>query len=99
MFGLISRIDCVAGERDALIKILIDGTSAMPGCLSYVVAKDAAEPDAIWVTEIWQSREHHRASLSLRSVREAIAKGKLLIVRFAARFETLPVGGQGLDAA
>jgi len=75
MFGLISRIDCVAGERDALIKILIDGTSAMPGCLSYVVAKDAAEPDAIWVTEIWQSREHHRASYLCRRFRKRSRRG------------------------
>lgn len=99
MFGLISKIKSAADHRDALIAVLIDGTAAMPGCLSYVVAKDAAEADSLWVTEIWESREHHQASLSLPSVQQAIAKGRPLIAGFAARFETQPVGGQELGAA
>jgi quinol monooxygenase YgiN len=99
MFGLISKITSAAGQRDALIAILIEGTSGMPGCLSYVVAKDTAEADALWITEIWESRERHQASLSLPSVQQAIAKGRPLIAGFTARFETQPIGGQGLGAA
>jgi len=99
MFGVISKIKSTAGQRDALIAILIEGTTAMPGCRSYVVARDAAEADALWVTEIWENRERHQASLSLPSVQQAIAKGRPLIAGFAARFETQPVGGQGLGAA
>jgi len=37
--------------------------------------------------------------LALPSVQQAIAKGRPLIAGFAARFETLPIGGQGLSAA
>ena len=99
MFGVISKIKSVADQRDALIAVLTEGTSAMPGCLSYVVARDAAEPNAIWVTEIWESRERHQASLSLPSVQQAMAKGRPLIAGFAARFETQPIGGQGVGAA
>jgi len=35
----------------------------MPGCLSYVVAADATELDALWVTEVWESQASHQASL------------------------------------
>jgi quinol monooxygenase YgiN len=94
MFGLISKIKSVGDQRDALIKILVEGTSGMPGCRSYVVAKDAVEADAIWITEVWESRERHQASLSLPSVQQAIAKGRSLIAGFAARHETQPIGGQ-----
>lgn len=80
-------------------KCVLCWLSAMPGCLSYVVAKDATEADAIWITEIWESRERHRTSLSLPSVQQAITKGRPLIAGFAARFETQPIGGQGLRAA
>jgi hypothetical protein len=52
--------------------------------------------DALWVTEVWDSVASHRASLSLPAVREAISKGKPLIARFDARFETQPIGGFGL---
>ena len=98
MFGLIAKIKTARGQRDALIAILVEGTAAMPGCLSYIVANDVADNDAIWVTEVWASRESHRASLSLPAVQQAIAKGRPLIAGFGERFETEPVGGQGLAA-
>ncbi len=98
MFGLIAKIKTAPGQRNALIAILVEGTAAMPGCLSYVVANDVADNDAIWVTEVWASRESHRASLSLPAVQQAIAKGRSLIAGFGERFETEPVGGQGLPA-
>jgi quinol monooxygenase YgiN len=99
MYGLISKIKTVAGQRDALITILIDSTSTMPCCLSYIVAKDSADGEAIWVTEVWESRASHQASLSLPAVQQAMAKGKPLIAALGERFETQPVGGHGLAAA
>lgn len=98
MYGLIGKIRCVPGKRDALIDILLGGTKAMPGCLSYVIARDGADTDAIWVTEVWDSAASHKASLSLPSVQQAIAQGRALIAGFGERFETEPVGGQGLSA-
>ena len=96
MYGLIGKIRSAPGQRDALASILIQGTSAMPGCLSYIVAIDASEPDALWVTEVWDSAATHRASLSLPAVQQAITKAKPLIVGFGERFETRPIGGYGL---
>ena len=96
MYGLINKIRVVPGQRDVLISILIEGVSGMPGCLSYVVAQDATDPDAIWITEAWDSQASHRASLALPSVQQAISKGKPLIIGFSERFETKPIGGHGL---
>ena len=96
MYGLIGKIVAAPGKRDDLITILVEGVAGMPGCLSYVVAKDATEEDAIWVTEVWDSQESHAASLSLESVQQAIAKGRPLMAGFGERFETEPVGGHGL---
>lgn len=96
MYGLIGKINAVPDQRDALISVLVEGISGMPGCLSYVVAKDADSADAIWVTEVWDSQASHQASLSLPSVQEAIATGRPLIAGFGERFETQPVGGMGL---
>ena len=52
MYGLIRKMKVVPGQRDALISILIEGISGMPGCLSYIVAQDPTDPDAIWITEV-----------------------------------------------
>lgn len=96
MYGLIGKINAVDGQRDELMSILIGGVAGMPGCRSYVVAKDIADDNAIWVTEVWESKELHAASLSLPSVQQAIAKGRPLIAGFGERFETVPVGGHGI---
>ena len=99
MYGLIGKMRAVSGQRDALISILLNGVSDMPGCLSYVVARDPADADAIWVTEVWDSQASHKASLSLPSVKDAISRGKPLIASFDEYIETNPVGGHGMQAA
>ena len=96
MYGLIGKMTAVAGQRDALAAILLDGTQAMPGCLSYVIARDPADDNALWITEVWDSQASHKASLSLLSVQAAIAKGRPLIAGFSNRVETEPVGGHGI---
>lgn len=97
MYGLIGKMRAAPGQRDALISILLEGTGEMPGCLSYIVARDPADPDAIWITEVWDDAESHNASLSLPAVQAAIAKGRPLIAGFDSSVPTEPVGGWGLQ--
>lgn len=96
MYGLIGKMSAVPGQRDALAAILLESTGSMPGCLSYVIATDPADADALWITEVWDSAESHKASLSLPAVQAAIAKGRPLIAGFSNRVETVPLGGHGL---
>jgi quinol monooxygenase YgiN len=98
MYGLIGKFTATDGNRDALIRILLDGVSGMPGCLSYVVASDPADANAIWITEVWDSQESHAASLSMPSVQDAIAKGRPMIAGMERIAETRPEGGHGLDS-
>jgi quinol monooxygenase YgiN len=98
MYGLIGKMVAVPGQRDAMIAILLEGTGEMPGCLSYVVARDPNDADAIWITEVWDNKESHEGSLKLPAVRDAITRGRPLIAKFAESFVTTPVGGFGLPA-
>jgi quinol monooxygenase YgiN len=96
MYGLIGKMTAVAGQRDAVAAVLLASTDAMPGCLSYVIATDPADPDALWITEVWDSAASHKASLALPAVQAAIAKARPLIAGFSNRTETVPIGGYGL---
>ncbi|MFO7180781.1 MAG: putative quinol monooxygenase [Pseudomonadota bacterium] len=96
MFGLIGKFKAVAGQREALIGILLESIYDMPGCLSYVVARDPNDEDAVWITEVWIDEQSHRASLSLPAVQQAISRAKPLIASFGEHFVTEPVGGHGL---
>ena len=95
MYGLIGKMTATPGQRDALTAILLEGLGRMPDCLSYIVAHDPANEDAIWVTEVWADEAAHRASLQVPEVRAAIRKAMLLIATFADAQVTTPVGGVG----
>ena len=96
MYGLIGRLRAAPGQRDALLALLLEGSGDMPGCLSYVVARDPADADAIWITEVWSDEASHKASLSLPSVQAAIARARPLIAGFDSQTVIEPVGGIGL---
>jgi quinol monooxygenase YgiN len=98
MYGLIGKMTSQAGRRDELVSILLDGAAGMPGCLSYIIANDPSDADVIWITEAWESKEAHVASLSLASVKAAITRGRPLIAGMSAIAQTVPVGGHGLVA-
>jgi len=87
------------GQRDALIALLLEpwrgGT--LPGCRLYVVSEVPAEPDAVAITEVWDDRAAHDASLQLESVRAIITKARPLIGAMSQSLELRPVGGRGLD--
>lgn len=96
MYGLIGKITAKPGKREELIRILLEGTTDMPGCLSYVISKDSKDDHTIWVTEVWDRKESHTSSLSLPSVQEAISRGRPLIAEFGEQIEIEPIGGHGL---
>lgn len=96
MYGLIGKCTAIPGQRDALINILLECTQDMRGCLSYVVASDESDADAIWITEVWDNKESHAASLQLPQVRDAITRAKPLFASFGPSVKTAPVGGVGL---
>src|SRR5512138_1491373 len=59
MYGLIGKMTAAPGQRDALSAVLLEAIEGMPGCLSYIVAKDANDQNALWITEVWDSKESH----------------------------------------
>ena len=97
MYGLIGKFTAQPGKRDELIGILLESTVAMPGCLSYVVATDPADADAVWITEVWQDEASHKASLTLPEVKAAIQRALPIIASFGEHIVTTPIGGHGLQ--
>ena len=95
MYGLIGQMLAQPGKRDELAAILGESTGETPGCRSYVIALDDTNPDALWITEVWDSKELHLGSLKLPGVQAAIAKARPIIAGFGHRFETTPVAGVG----
>lgn len=96
MYGLIGRMRAVPGKRTELAAILMEGTGTMPGCRAYIVAEDAKEADALWITEVWDDATFHAASLKLAAVQDAIERARPLIAGFDSQVELRPLGGWNL---
>lgn len=94
-YGLIGQMMAQPGQRAALVAILTEGTGDMPGNIAYLIGEDSANADAIWIVELWDSKESHAASLKLPGVQAAIAKGRPLIAGFGTRAEFKPVAKTG----
>ena len=99
LFGLHGTIRAKPGQRDALLAVLLDaskGAPRMPGCRLYIVSLVPDDPDAIAVTEVWDDKASHDASLTLESVRETIGRARPLIDGTGSSSEFRPVSGLGL---
>lgn len=96
MYGLIVKLAVQPGQRDVVISHLVRCATGMPGCRSYIVAKDTADENAIWATEVWDSEASHDASFSLPAVKETVGLVRPLVVGIESKVITTPVGGHGL---
>lgn len=98
-YGLHGKMLAQPGQREALVALLLEASRQVvevPGCELYVIAAASNEPDAIWITEVWKSKEAHDGSLALPGVQAIIERSRPLIAGFGERFESVPLGGKGL---
>ena len=91
MWGMIAKITLHPGKRDEMVEILRSSADGMPGCLSYFVAKDSADENVVWVTEVWHSAEDHQASLSLPAVKAVLPRARSLVANLEKVAVTNPV--------
>lgn len=100
-YGLFVKLQAQAGKGKELGEILLKGAKLMEnakGCILYVVSKGTADPDGIYVMEIWESKEDHDNSLKVPGVRELITQAMPILAGKPEGGMTLEVlGGKGLN--
>ena len=77
-------------------EVIADYVAQHPDKLIGWASVDPGDPDAIWITEVWESKDHHAASLQLPQVRATIAKAKPIIAGFGPSTVVEVKGGVGL---
>jgi quinol monooxygenase YgiN len=99
-YGLHGKLSATSGNGDKLAQILLRAAelvSTAQGCRQYLVSLDASTPDAVWVTEVWDSQEDHDKSLQVPGVRELIGEAMPLLAGQPEKGQVLEVlGGFGL---
>jgi quinol monooxygenase YgiN len=92
-YGLHGKLTAKAGESERLASILVQASKLMedaPGCHLYMVSRDIEDPESVWITEAWDSKEHHDNSLKVDGVSELISEAMPLL-------QGRPEGGQKLE--
>ena len=88
MYGIINRFTAHPGRRDELIAAMTSDAGGMEGCHSFVVALDPVDPDAMWLTEVWESKDHWQVSVDQLGVKESLAVAIPLVKDWGTTVET-----------
>ncbi|HEY1571644.1 MAG TPA: putative quinol monooxygenase [Pseudonocardiaceae bacterium] len=98
-YGYLGTLTARYGHRDEVVSLLLGGVEELRslGCSLYVVGVADTDPNVIWVTEVWESKAAHDASLSLPEVRASIERAMPLLTGEFTRQELDVVGGLGVS--
>ena len=80
-FANVGTLGTVPGKRDDLVAHLTarnDVLSAL-GCRLYEVGLNDEAPNTVFVMELWESADAHRASLQHPEIRKSIARARPLL--------------------
>lgn len=100
-YGYAGTMRTHPGHRDDVVAILlkdVDGLRRV-GCQLYVVSVSDSDPELVWITEVWDSKEHHDASLQLPETKAAIAAAMPMLTGDFTGQELTVVGGLGVPPA
>ncbi len=100
-YGLSVKFKSTEDNRQKLSSVLLKASelvSRAKGCQLYLVSLDEDEPDTIWTTEIWDSREDHENSLSVIGVKELISQATPLFTAPPEKVKEIKIiGGFGIN--
>jgi quinol monooxygenase YgiN len=97
MYGYLGSMRTRPGHRDDVVAILTRSGEGLrsAGCELYLVGVAGDDPDRIWVTEMWRSKQHHDDSLQLPETKAAIAAAMPMLIGEFEGCELEMVGGLG----
>jgi quinol monooxygenase YgiN len=67
-----------------------------PHCLLYMVAESTDDPNVVWVTDLWTSKEDHATALQAPELQPFVEKAMPLLEGRPEQIEIRPVGGKGV---
>jgi quinol monooxygenase YgiN len=100
-FGLFGKLIAKDGERETLVKILLEAAESMKDlidCEIYLVNVSPEDPNSVFVFEVWKNESVHQASLSLESTQTLIQRAKPILAGMERIATLLPSGGKVISA-
>ncbi len=100
-YGLLGKLKAKEGNGEELASILLQAAhlvSTAKGCRLYLISKAENDDDAVWVTEVWDSKEDHDNSLRVEGVRALISQALPILAEMPQKGQELQIlGGTGIN--
>ncbi|MCF2946698.1 antibiotic biosynthesis monooxygenase [Paraglaciecola aquimarina] len=99
-FGMQVALTAEAGKGGALAVIMLKAqelVTAMSGCQAYIVQLSVSDEHTILITEVWENKAAHQASLANPQVLALITQAKPLITNMQHQIGK-PIGLDGINS-
>jgi quinol monooxygenase YgiN len=101
-YALLNRLTAKPGQRQRVVEILLESGKLFendPACLIYLVTESTADPNRIWVIDLWTNAETHAEALKAPELRPFIEQATPMLEGMPEQIEVRPVGGKGVPAS
>jgi quinol monooxygenase YgiN len=98
LYGYLGTMKTKPGRRNEVVAILLSGADGLrqAGCDLYVVGISPTDDVTIMVSEVWQGKEQHDASLQLPAAKAAIGQAMPMLTGEFTSQEYTVLGGLGV---
>ena len=94
MHGFHATMKARPGQGDEVVRLLLDAPSLpLDECVVFLVARSAADPDVVHVTEGWVSEQAHREFFATEPAQALVAALQPLLTE-STYSDEVPVGGK-----
>lgn len=99
-YALLNKLTAKPGRRGRVVELLLESGQLLfpdnPACLWYVVSEAVDDPNVIWVSDLWTSKDAHTEALQAPELRPYVEQTIPLLEGMPEQIEIRPVGGRGL---
>lgn len=99
-YGYSGKLKAKQGKGEELAALLMRDVKEMEkikGCQLYIIGRNSAEPDSVFITEVWDSKEDHQNSLKDERIRALINEAMPLLDGMPEKGQELEIlGGAGI---
>jgi quinol monooxygenase YgiN len=99
-YALLNKLTAKPEQRQQVVDLLLESGRLLfpdnPSCHMYLVSEATDDPNVIWVTDLWTSKESHEQALKAPELRPYVEKTMPLLEGMPEQIEIRPVGGKGL---
>ena len=89
-YGLVLKLRAQPGKRAELLQAMRLDPADLPGCRAYILSADLSDPDALWLTEYWDTKQAHDVAVEMPVIKDLTLRGRPFTAGLEVRAEVEP---------